>query len=61
MPFDVEDLVRNCARMLGLMYGGVDDVYRSRSVRRQIADSGLIPGINRLRDQYGNNWQALEA
>jgi hypothetical protein len=61
--YDVEDLLRNCASVLGLLYGKptrVKDVYASRSVRRHIVDSGLIPIVNRLRDRFGNGWEALE-
>ena len=56
---DGDDAVRNCALVLGLLYGAVADIYQSRTVQRQISDSQLIPTINKLRHHYSSSWQDL--
>lgn len=53
LSFETGTLVRNSAALLGMIYGGATDVYQSRSLSRQIVDSGLIPTIDRLRTSYG--------
>jgi hypothetical protein len=52
LPFNVNEMVRNCSGTLGMLYGGATDVYRSSSVKRQINDSGLVPVINGHRHRY---------
>ena len=56
---DGDDAVRNCALVLGLLYGAVADIYQSRTVQSQISDSQLIPTINKLRHHYSSSWQDL--
>jgi hypothetical protein len=53
LAYETGTIARNCATLLGMIYGKVDDMYRSRSLRRQIDDSGLVPTINQLRAHYG--------
>ncbi len=59
LRFDVDEMMRNCARLLGLLYGRVEDMYRSISIHRQIADSDLLGSINTLRSYYGDGWETL--
>jgi hypothetical protein len=60
LPLDVEEAVRNSVLVLGLLYRGADDIYRSQSVQAQIDQSHLVPAINRLRSHYGDGWEQLK-
>jgi hypothetical protein len=47
------------AGLLGRLYGGAEDMYRSASVSRHIADSGLAKSIDALRQLYSMQKLAL--
>jgi hypothetical protein len=49
----VKDSIAPVVNVLGLLYGKVPDMYASAFVRRQIADSGLVPAIGNLRVALG--------
>jgi hypothetical protein len=51
--FDGDRLVRNASLVLGLLYNGAPDVYRSESIKAQIDDSGQLEAINKVRSQFG--------
>jgi hypothetical protein len=47
------DCARRSAGLLGRLYGGTSDVYRSWSPRKHIDQNALIDPINKVRDVFG--------
>ena len=47
------ECARRVAGLLGRLYGGKNDVYRSRSARKHIDQNALVDPINKVRDVLG--------
>lgn len=51
--YEYRACVTNAARVLGPLYGGGRDTYRSRSIRAHIDENGWVPDIDQVRAQLG--------
>ncbi len=52
LPGPYDNCARNAAGIMGRLYGGVDDTYRSGSLRAQVDQQGLVAMMNTARARY---------
>lgn len=52
LPGAHDNCARNAAGIMGRLYGGVDDTYRSGSLRAQVDQQGLVAMMNTARARY---------
>jgi hypothetical protein len=53
MPGTLDSCVHNASGIVGRMYGGVADTYRSGTLRAQVDQQSLVAQVNAVRARYG--------
>lgn len=52
LPAAHDNCANNAAGIMGRLYGGVEDTYRSGSLRAQVDQQGLVTTVNTVRARY---------